>query len=1070
MKKQSMSILLILSIIMTLLPISAMAAGSSTLTATPSKTTFVMNGKVVSVPEAYGVSGNNYLQLRGIAVLLNGTSAQFNVGWDGTYAVIETGKPYTGTANPAILKETTDVRKSGTQFKLDGQIISFDNAWLIGGNSNYLQLREVAGKLADTASRFNIYWDSEKSQAVIVPGTNYTGLAPGVEYFKDSDVTWLGTTTEYQKTLRVFFDSGLRKVTVGDKYGLVDRDGAFAAQPIYDQIEAYYWHLDDTSMKETNQNKKTESIFVGGYVQATRNGKMGLLDSKGKEVIPCSYDAVGLPSEGVSRVTKKSNGVNYLGYWNLEQGREIVAPNKYVIPASFSTSANPAGDSMPGVSMPPVEDGRYPVAFDFFGGYALVPTGKEEVVTHESPTFPQRDNKTQILTYAQIIDKNGKEVLSGGPYPYSGETYPQAGPYMVYQQVSTKKLRMISDAGDEIVYNSHLESGIVGPQGVIVPAQYHGGIWGNALGWYPASAYMQIIPDQALAITLKCGYDGIKESAFERGVIDFSNKTIIPFSTNGPKEYDYENKVFSGYYFEPIYRADGTKIPGTQEQASYIVNGYIAIGDVNGSGDITAARGVISMKTGKAYTHENLKGSDCSSVSASNTLWVKKESHWGLVTLDGKILVPFEYEEIDTSGWQNTTGAYAMVKKNGKWGIIDASGKLQLPCNYRSIDTAVWGEDGYISIQDDKTGKYGVYNLNTFKITTECKFTNDLNIRFKQDGWGAIGGTVPIEVGNSLNALLDMDTGEQVTSTYLVMKPMSRGLFRSTHGDIYGPDGRIVFSRAEDSSNYTLVVKNGKVGSINATRLAIAGKLPTTAYVKPVPEPRTPRGYLIAYPEKQLYMVGDGFDITGLIVHDEDQNGVRSIVDHSKLKFYTSGTVELTQGRKFTTDGVKEVEIQYNGKKVDTFNVKVVKAAEGKSADDFVQSGDYYLQIYGKYLYPVKASGIFGMELSDKKPEKPFNIKLINHSEDRGPEYTIAYDGTYICQPSSKDGDQLQSSLIPHRWRINKYSSFCTIRDYGNQKLIVNASGQKKDNGTKVTVWSSTGSAPDNAKITFIED
>jgi len=40
------------------------------------------------------------------------------------------------------------------------------------------------------------------------------------------------------------------------------------------------------------------------------------------------------------------------------------------------------------------------------------------------------------------------------------------------------------------------------------------------------------------------------------------------------------------------------------------------------------------------------------------------------------------------------------------------------------------------------------------------------------------------------------------------------------------------------------------------------------------------------------------------------------------------------------------------------------------------------------------------------------------------------------------------SSDIPHQWRINKHTKFCTIRDYGNQKLIVNASGQKKDNGT----------------------
>ena len=895
--------------------------------------------------------------------------------------------------------------------------------------------------------------------------TTKSSNTPGAENYYDSDVTWLGTTSEYQKTLKVFFDSGLRKVAVGKKYGLVDQYGAFAVQPIYDEIEAYYWHDDNTGIKETNQNKQTESIFVDGYVQATRNGKMGLLDRKGKELIPCNYDAVGLPSEGISRIAKKVNGKTYLGYWNLEQGKEIVAPNKYALPDGYEYLGEPAGGSLYGFFMPNIGEGRYASALDFYDGYALVFTGKVINVTEECDF--RSHSKGKKLVYAQIIDKNGKEVLSGGPYPFNitpsiTSPYPQAGPYMVYDELSSKRLRMISDAGDEIIYKSHLESGIVGPKGILVPAQYHGGVWGNAaVGWYPPGAQIEIIPELSLAIIYKCGYDGFKEAAAVRGVINLSNKVIIPFGSLEFMGYDSENKVFDGAMYQPIYRPDGTKIPGTAERASHIVNGYVIMGEMDGHGNITAIKGVTSVKTGKSYTHENLKGSTCTSVSTKDTLWVKKGSKWGLVNVNGNIILPFEYEEIDDSAWLNTTSPYATVKKNGKWGMVDTAGKVLLACNYKSITS---GEDGYINIQDYNTGKYGIYNLNTFKITTPCILPGSINnTRFLQDGWGAIGGTVAIQVGNSLKALFDMDTGKQVTPTYLVMKPSSRGLFWSTYGDIFGPDGRIVFSRAEELSSYTLVVKDGKVGSINASRLKIGGKLPTTTYVKPVPEPRTPRGYLVAYPDKQLYMVGDGFDTTGLIVHYEDKNGVRSIVDNSKLKFYTSGTVELTQGRAFTTDGVKKVETKYKGEKAGAFEVKVVGAA----ASDILQTGDYYMQIFGKYIYPVRASGTYWLELSDKKPDKPFTVKLINYSEDRGPMYTISYDGTYICQPSSNDGAQLKSSNVAHAWRINKYSSFCTIRDYGKQKLIVNASGQKSANGTKVIVWSSTGSAPGNAKITF---
>jgi hypothetical protein len=136
-----------------------------------------MNGTPVSVTEAYTVSSTNYLQLRAIAALLSGTAAQFDVGWDGQYAVIETGRPYSGTVTATALKTTTDIRLSDTKFKLDGTVFTFEAALLIGGNTNYLQLREFAQKLSGTASQFNVYWDSAAGQAFIQPGAAYTGTA-----------------------------------------------------------------------------------------------------------------------------------------------------------------------------------------------------------------------------------------------------------------------------------------------------------------------------------------------------------------------------------------------------------------------------------------------------------------------------------------------------------------------------------------------------------------------------------------------------------------------------------------------------------------------------------------------------------------------------------------------------------------------------------------------------------------------------------------------------------------------------------------------------------------------------
>lgn len=902
--------------------------------------------------------------------------------------------------------------------------------------------------------------------------TTALATTTGDSNYYDKDVTWLGTTAEYQKTLKGFFDSGLRKVAVDGKNGLVDMSGSWVVQPIYDQIEAHYWNWKSYGSralypKQGGEYERTETIFVDGYVQAIRDGKMGLLDTTGKEVIPCNYDGVGLPFEGVSRITKVVNGKTYLGYWNLALGREIVAPNKYFLPENYEYLGSPQGDIPNQFIMANEKEGKNPVFFDFIQGYAMVPTGKVVKV------FQERDYKdmgiSAELFYVQIIDKNGKEALPQA-YPFNMSPsiirpYPQGGPYLVYDELSTKRLRMIADGGGyDVIFLSHLESGIVGDKGILVPAQYHGGIWGNAAtGWYPPGAQIQLIPELSLAITLNCGYDGFRESAAQKGVINFSNKGILPFGTLHFLSYDSQHKVFYGGVNEAIYRPDGTKIVGTEGRLNISVeNGYVVLSETDEHGNLLSIRGVTSVKTCKSYTHENLKGSGATLVSAKDTLWVQKGNQWGLVNLEGTVLLPFEYDEIDDGAWLDPTTPYAIVKKDGKWGMVDTAGKVLLPCNYSSIQ---WGDEGYLNIQEDATGKYGIYHLGTMKITTPCILPGPISDgRYSQLLAGSIGGTVAIQIDRGLKALFDMDRGKQVTPTYDGISPFGRGLFINTHQDQFGPDGRIVFSRVEDETTHTLVVKDGKVGSINAARLKLGGNLPTASYVKPVANPINARSFVISYPEKRTYMVGDGFNITGLVIHYQDEQGVRSVMDNTKFKFFTSGTVELTQGRPFTTSGTKTVEIRYNDKKIDTFDIKVV----AESAGNILQSGDYYMQIFGKYIYPVKASGIYWLELSDKKPEKPFTVKLTNHDEKRGPMYTIAYDGSYIIQPTSKNGAQLQSSNVPTTWRINQYASFCTIRDYGNQKLLVNASGEKKDNGTKIIVWTSSGSAPDHGKILFI--
>lgn len=186
-RKRLTCILLALCLALTLLPTVALAD-----TAVPSTTSFAINGTPVSVTAAYLINGTNYLQLRAIAAMLSGTAAQFDVGWDGQYAVIEPGKPYSGTVTQTRLQDTTDVRPSSTKFKMNGQVFAFGDARLIDGDTNYIQLREFAQKLSGTASQFNVYWDGAAGRAVIEPGAAYTGTDPRGG---DTTPTGIGGTT-----------------------------------------------------------------------------------------------------------------------------------------------------------------------------------------------------------------------------------------------------------------------------------------------------------------------------------------------------------------------------------------------------------------------------------------------------------------------------------------------------------------------------------------------------------------------------------------------------------------------------------------------------------------------------------------------------------------------------------------------------------------------------------------------------------------------------------------------------------------------------------------------------------
>lgn len=73
---------------------------------------------------------------------------------------------------------------------------------------------------------------------------------------------------------------------------------------------------------------------------------------------------------------------------------------------------------------------------------------------------------------------------------------------------------------------------------------------------------------------------------------------------------------------------------------------------------------------------------------------------WGVLNQEGKVIVPFQYDQTEASGEQ-----YIWVKKDGKSGLLDHNGEIIIPMEYDSVGDM---RDGYAYVVKD--GKCGLIN------------------------------------------------------------------------------------------------------------------------------------------------------------------------------------------------------------------------------------------------------------------------------------------------------------------------------------------------------------------------
>ena len=107
-----------------------------------------------------------------------------------------------------------------------------------------------------------------------------------------------------------------------------------------------------------------------------------------------------------------------------------------------------------------------------------------------------------------------------------------------------------------------------------------------------------------------------------------------------------------------------------------------------------------------------------------NILKVQKDGKYGLIDLDGKEVLPCEYDSITTlKGVKNSI----IINKNNQVGLVNSNGKVVVPVGYTEIQAIQDNcKNGYIV--KNAESKYGVINPDGTAVL-ECKYDNIKNIK-----------------------------------------------------------------------------------------------------------------------------------------------------------------------------------------------------------------------------------------------------------------------------------------------------------------------------------------------------
>ena len=195
-----------------------------------------------------------------------------------------------------------------------------------------------------------------------------------------------------------------------------------------------------------------------------------------------------------------------------------------------------------------------------------------------------------------------------------------------------------------------------------------------------------------------------------------------------------------------------------------------------------------------------------------NVLKVQKYGKYGLINLDGKIILAIEYDEI--TAVEGIENAYK-IKQSDKYGIVDETGKITVEPKYAEID--VLGKDnksGYIV--KDESGKYGIIDYSSNQVL-ENKYDSISKV---------YGNDMYFLTENGVKKLVKADGSDVLTSGFddikQVLASQDNGVIftKSDKNGIMNLSGDVIINAEyeelkEAKLGIYIAKKDGKYGIIN---------------------------------------------------------------------------------------------------------------------------------------------------------------------------------------------------------------------------------------------------------------